>query len=547
MTWTQSNKTGGSFMSVYYGNGIWVACGPTLYYSTDGKTWTQSNVPGDSFYCVYYANGIWVAGSYSIGLWYSTDGMTWTQSSVTSGTFYSVYYGNGIWVAGRSGSSAGLYYMSVGEMTFNTENKNWEMSNSTVATLTNADNTVPTLGALAYVRLTNEPNIWYLATAITAGSSSPYSKTLAYKIKYTAALDTTDVKFIADDDSMKYPDGGWLDGLYYTTFSTTLNMSDWIQSNITDKDFNHINYANGLWVAASGDGQGVDRDGLFYSRDGKTWNQSNITDIGFLFTYYANNMWIAASNNGNGMYYSEDGITWSRCTPQAFNFYEIHYANGIWVSCANNGIYHSTDGKTWTRDLDVGGFYTLNYANNLWVAGGWINIGIYYSTDGITWIKSNASISNADYKHIYYANNIWIAATTNYNKGIYYSTDGKTWLQSNITKNNFFRVDYYDGVYVIAGGLGLLYSTDGKTWNQSNITSDNGWFTYIHCHNGLWIACSTNNGLYYSKDGMSWIQSNITSGKFTYAYYDNDTWIACGIGIGIYYSEIASKTYSITI
>ena len=102
MNWTQSNITSGSFNSVYYGDGLWVAGGSGLYYSVDGKTWTQSNITSGvmrDFYSVYYTNGIWIAGGNS-GLWHSTDGKVWTQSNVTEGYFYSVYYGNGLWVAG---------------------------------------------------------------------------------------------------------------------------------------------------------------------------------------------------------------------------------------------------------------------------------------------------------------------------------------------------------------------------------------------------------------------------------------------------------------
>ena len=291
-----------TFKTVYYANGLWVAGGDSkgLYYSIDGMTWTQSNITSGSFRALYYANKLWVAGGVG-GLYYSTDGMTWTESNETNSYFWSVYYGNGIWVGAGSN---GLYYMSVGEMTFNTETKTWEMSNSTVATLTNTDGTVPTLGALAYVRLTSEPNVWYLATSITAGSSSPYSKTLAYDVKYTAALDVVDVEFIADDDSMKYPDGGWLDGLYYTAFDVTSTISDWVQSNVT-RGFMSVYYANGVWVAGC-----TGTKGLYYSTDGMTWTQSNVTSVTGNSVYYANGIWVAGS--GKGLYYSTDGMTWTQ-------------------------------------------------------------------------------------------------------------------------------------------------------------------------------------------------------------------------------------------
>lgn len=120
-TWAQSNITSGTFYSVYYGNGIWVAgSSDGLYYSTDGMTWTQSNVTGVEFYSVYCGNSIWVAGSNGSGLYYSEDGRTWVQSNTTNGSFYSLYYNNGLWVACNYLSNTGLWYsdsvMETGEI-----------------------------------------------------------------------------------------------------------------------------------------------------------------------------------------------------------------------------------------------------------------------------------------------------------------------------------------------------------------------------------------------------------------------------------------------
>ena len=115
-SWTQSNKTKGSFPGgARYANGIWVACGAygdELWYSTDGRSWTQSNKTDGSFYGgARYANGIWVAcGSNDNGIWYSTDGRSWTQSNKANGDFTGgARYANGIWVA-CSSNNIGLWY-----------------------------------------------------------------------------------------------------------------------------------------------------------------------------------------------------------------------------------------------------------------------------------------------------------------------------------------------------------------------------------------------------------------------------------------------------
>ena len=84
-----------------------------------GRHWLQSDKKDNRFYTVYYANGVWVACSYSnTGLWYSTDGQHWLQSDKKDNSFDTVYYANGVWVAcswsgSDSGSGKGLWYSSV--------------------------------------------------------------------------------------------------------------------------------------------------------------------------------------------------------------------------------------------------------------------------------------------------------------------------------------------------------------------------------------------------------------------------------------------------
>ena len=104
---------------------------------------------------------------------------------------------------------------SISAPVYNSAKKRWEMANSTKVTLTNANNTAPSFSGYIYVRLTSAPNVWYLATAINVGGSGPYTKSLAYIAMYTAAVDSASVKYVTNDNSSKYPDGGWQNGYYY--------------------------------------------------------------------------------------------------------------------------------------------------------------------------------------------------------------------------------------------------------------------------------------------------------------------------------------------
>lgn len=41
--------------------------------------------------------------------------------------------------------------------------------------------------------------------------------------------------------------------------------------------------------------------------NGTEWTQSNVTDVEFICVYYANGIWVAGTGNSDGLYYS---VTW---------------------------------------------------------------------------------------------------------------------------------------------------------------------------------------------------------------------------------------------
>ena len=110
---------------------------------------------------------------------------------------------------------------SISAPVYNSAKKRWEMANSTKVTLTNTNNTAPSFSGYIYVRLTSVPNVWYLASAINVGGSGPYTKSLAYIAMYTAAVDSASVKYVTNDNTSKYPDGGWRNGYYYKKVTVT--------------------------------------------------------------------------------------------------------------------------------------------------------------------------------------------------------------------------------------------------------------------------------------------------------------------------------------
>ena len=393
-----------------------------------------------------------IAGGGSGSYVWTKQGMSETVTEDTTGGTYTLTTSN------DSRPSSEIKYTYT-EPTYDSSKRQWVFADSTVVTVVNSDDILPSISGNIYCRVTSEPNVWYLVTSFNKGSSSPYMKNMAYNKKFTADVDWAK-KYLTDTNEDKYPVDGWsLDGYYYKRVISDPNRIGggdvWNNSNISTYNFYSIHYANGIWVAGS-------TKGLYYSTDGMTWTQSNVTSTRIYTVYYANGIWVAGSSS-NGLYYSTDGMIWdqSNVTSSAFN--SVYYANGIWVAGGNgNGLYYSTDGMTWDQsNVTSSAFNSVYYANGIWVAGG--TKGLYYSTDGMTWAQSD--VTSTTIYTVYYANGIWVA-------GCYFYND----------PNN----------------CGLYYSTDGKTWAQSNIINDD--IKYIYYANGIWVAGSyTYNGLYYSE------------------------------------------------
>lgn len=106
--WTTSLQVdSGSFGSVTYGNGKFVAVGGSGYTatSTDGETWTTPVTVGSGDWeSVTYGNGKFVAVGANGYISASADGETWTTPlQVASGDFGGVTYANGKFVAVGNG------------------------------------------------------------------------------------------------------------------------------------------------------------------------------------------------------------------------------------------------------------------------------------------------------------------------------------------------------------------------------------------------------------------------------------------------------------
>lgn len=277
VTGMSSNKT---ISAVYYANGIWVACtdfesAPIgIYWSEDGINWTGSSSGYEkSGRVLYYNNGIWVMGGgvdtrNRSGLSWSTDGKTWTAGTgtgISSVTFNSIYYGNGTWVAGGDNNS--IYYSSDG--------KSWTKTSSTIQT---------EIKSVFY-----RSGLWF-----AVGGGRVY-----FSIDGTTWT-LSNYSFTSTSFNSVYnADRTWVicanDGIWWA--NQTSSVVTWTKAIVTgdssyDPEFNFVRYANGIWIAGS------NTQGLWYSSDGKSWTQSSgsgVTNKSFADAYFANGTWVAGS------------------------------------------------------------------------------------------------------------------------------------------------------------------------------------------------------------------------------------------------------------
>ena len=280
-------------------------------------------------------------------------------------------------------------------------------------------------------------------------------------------------------------------GLYYST-----DGENWTRSNITSGNFYGIYYANNLWVAGSYNSS----TGLYYSTDGKTWVQSNITSDNFYGIYYANNLWVAGNYSSKGIYYSTDGKTWVQSNITSNSFTQVYYGN-IWVaSGSTSGLYYSTDGKTWTQSNITSDFINdILYVSTLsiWVANG--DAGTYYSSNGTSWNTTVLGYKATCPGHslVYGQNKIVLGNKA----GLWYSTNGINWNQSNITSGNYYHIWYANNVWMAAeqsNNQGIVTSNDGITWKK-DVTSGN--WNNIYYGNGKWVAASNSSkGLWFKEE-----------------------------------------------
>lgn len=249
LNFSQTSLIKGSFTDAVYENGIWLIASldnsvvQGVYYSLDGETFIQSNLTTGAYSKPCFYNGLWVISSnlYSNGIYWSLDGIVWEQSNITSGNFNTPYFSNNIWIIGSFGSNLGIFTSLDG--------KEWTQNK----TRNSGDYGVPIFINNTWVinSLTTDCGLIYSLDNGFKWSCCGIQNGIYSNVKYNSGV------FVVG--SVKDA------GLFHST-----NGISWFKSNIQIKDWEFINFKNGVWYSLSND------VGIIYSFNGMYWMESNV-------------------------------------------------------------------------------------------------------------------------------------------------------------------------------------------------------------------------------------------------------------------------------
>jgi hypothetical protein len=297
-----------------------------------------------------------------------------------------------------------------------------------------------------------------------------------------------------------------------------------------------VNYLNGRWISAGGDGTSP----IKYSGDGFNWSNTTIVDGSGVQTmvsvaYSASqNVWVATGYvpEGTSILYSGDGMNWSNIVsgthfnPQGnsvvYSADQDLFVAGGFDNTGGSNIKYSSDGSNWL-DANVTvattNIYAIHYGGGIWHAPLYNQTELLYSPDGINWSNTSNNFGTQAYSVAYNGTNVWVAVGNDDVGGnpIKYSGDGIIW--SNATLNDFtfpigVTVRYSNNLFIASGSYAsaapgvTAFSSNGTNWYPAT-NPFNGVGYDIAYGDGIWLAVgdgSINGGaaIKYSRNGSNW-------------------------------------------
>ncbi|MFD2257576.1 hypothetical protein ACFSSA_12910 [Luteolibacter algae] len=350
-----------------------------------------------------------------------------------------------------------------------------------------------------------------------------------------------------------------------------------VQQATPNKVLLHLSYANGVYIAAGGAGNG---GGMrFTSNDGSGAVEvstpstiSSVTTDGsrFIASGYSSDFtstdglaWTvvpgskgkgtdAAYGNGRVVFAdtfrtSTDLVNWTgeapKTLPAASYLKDIVSANGMFVGVGPNGSVVSYDGLVWEGNTATNNLKTLTAGGDGFYALGGTTV-IVKSGDGLNW-EQVATFSSQLNDIAYGDDGVVAVGDGNF---LVRSTDGRNWTQvfpRESGKPNYGKVLYGNGTWLAfqLNGKHRRSTDGGRTWTPEE-TSPQG-VSDVEFYDGQFVALGRNSSVLTSMDGITWsVARPQTTTSSTYTFIDRagGKWIIGGVGQPLSSSDLINWT-----
>ena len=201
---------------------------------------------------------------------------------------------------------------------------------------------------------------------------------------------SNDLKYLNGNFVLAQQDGGiW----------TSTNGSTWTKSATLAEPIGSITYGNGLYVAG-GDGAS---DAIYTSTNLTVWTrrQTGLINSGISALAFGGGVFVAGG--ARDIWTSTNGTSWTKRSP---NFVEtsntisdIGYTNGKFYTGYTGRIYSSSDGITWSLELQTSNAFGVVYAatstsTNIYVASGTAVWRFGTSAEYQAWVTAHTAYNN---------------------------------------------------------------------------------------------------------------------------------------------------------
>ena len=496
--------------------------------STNGITWTTYtlfNPPSP----IALISAIWNGTSYYLvggngNYFTSTDAITWTGNlDASASTFYAVSVINSRTIAFGNNASVILAGATRAEVLQTT---NWAYQVSVQSAPNprsiayNGTNQYVAVGAAGTILSSADGQSWvgrysgavinldkvqYLNGNYLAMGSSGYGSNL-----YTSSNGTSWTPQIAG--SVAFNAAAFGASVYVVVGSngaiwSSSNLVDWTTRSAGSSTFADVIFANSIFVAVGTSGA------CYSSTDGITWTSRSAGAQQFYRIIYANSLFVVVGVNG-AIYTSSDGITWTlRIVSGAFN--DVVWNGSQFCAVGNGGlIATSPNGLAWTLRTpgDTGpALNSISWNGTRFVVTNTTNGGVWHSTDGITWTRASTGFAGA----VLYSNYLGGKFILVGGQQIQTSTDGLNWTCADpvqyvpATVNKLYK---YGSSYYAATSKGIYQSTDGITFTLGGRTLPSGAVLSIAYNGSVFLAVVPSvsgqpMAIYKSTNGTTWTKS----------------------------------------